>query len=141
MMLPIQWERQLKQPVQNRGFDVLLKDSNEIWQELWDKIDVQVEDNRMDQKLLRLHLYHLMVSASHHNATIDASFTARGLHGEAYRGHIFWDELFILPFYNIHLPEAAKATLMYRYNRLPKAREYAREYGYTGAMFPLAERQ
>ncbi len=119
-----------------RGFDELLQGSLEVWQGLWDKIDVRVEDNRMDQKLLRLHLYHLMVSASHHNASIDASFTARGLHGEAYRGHIFWDELFILPFYNIHLPEAAKATLMYRYNRLPRAREYAGEYGYTGAMFP-----
>jgi len=106
------------------------------WAILWNKIDVEITGNRMDQKLLRLHLYHLMVSASHHNATIDASFTARGLHGEAYRGHIFWDELFILPFYSMHLPEAAKATLMYRYNRLPKAREYAREYGYTGAMFP-----
>jgi len=120
----------------NHGFDKLLQESSDVWKGLWDKIDVQIEGNRMDQKLIRLHLYHLMVSASHHNSTIDASFTARGLHGEAYRGHIFWDELFILPFYNIHLPEAAKATLMYRYNRLPKAREYAREYGYTGAMFP-----
>ncbi|MFH1118705.1 MAG: HAD-IA family hydrolase [Bacteroidota bacterium] len=120
----------------NLHFDVLLDESRRAWQQLWEKIDVQIEGNRMDQKLMRLHLYHLMVSASHHNATIDASFTARGLHGEAYRGHIFWDELFILPFYNIHLPEAAKATLMYRYNRLTKAREYAREYGYTGAMFP-----
>ena len=117
-------------------FEEMLAESAVVWQQLWEKIDVELEGNRMDQKLLRLHLYHLMVSASHHNATIDASFTARGLHGEAYRGHIFWDELFILPLYNLQLPEAAKATLMYRYNRLPKAREYAREYGYTGAMFP-----
>jgi len=73
---------------------------------------------------------------SPHNASIDASITARGLHGEAYRGHIFWDELFILPFYTLHLPETARAMLMYRYSRLGKAREYAKEYGFTGAMFP-----
>jgi len=120
----------------NQRFDELQTESALAWKKLWDKIDIQIEGNRIDQKLMRLHLYHLMVSASPHNATIDASFTARGLHGEAYRGHIFWDELFILPFYNIHLPEAAKATLMYRFNRLPKAREYAKEYGFTGAMFP-----
>lgn len=129
-------EMALKAAGANTRYDDLLSASSKAWAELWDKIDVQIEGNRMDQKLIRLHLYHLMVSASHHNATIDASFTARGLHGEAYRGHIFWDELFILPLYNLQLPEAAKATLMYRYNRLPKAREYAKEYGYTGAMFP-----
>lgn len=122
--------------VMNLSFDGLLSQNIAVWQEIWNRIDVQVEGNRMDQKLLRLHLYHLIVSASQHNANIDASFTARGLHGEAYRGHIFWDELFILPFYNMHFPDAAKATLMYRYNRLPKAREYAKEYGFNGAMFP-----
>ncbi|KAF0200888.1 MAG: beta-phosphoglucomutase family [Bacteroidetes bacterium] len=122
--------------VMNLSFENLLSQNIPVWEEIWDKIDVQVEGSRMDQKLLRLHLYHLIVSASHHNASIDASFTARGLHGEAYRGHIFWDELFILPFYNMHFPDAAKATLMYRFNRLPKAREYAKEYGFKGAMFP-----
>lgn len=121
--------------IPQRFHDILVT-SEKAWKEIWDKIDVQVDGSRMDQKLLRLHLYHMIVSASQHNKTIDASFTARGLHGEAYRGHIFWDELFILPFYNIHLPEAAKATLLYRYNRLNKAREYAAEYGYKGAMFP-----
>lgn len=110
--------------------------SENAWKDLWEKIDVKVDGSRIDQKLLRLHLYHLMVSASPHNKSIDASYTARGLHGEAYRGHIFWDELFILPFYNIHLPETARATLMYRYNRLDKAREYAIQHGYKGAMFP-----
>lgn len=121
--------------VSHRYLDVVTA-SGLVWKKLWEKMDVQVDGSRMDQKLLRLHLYHLLVSASHHNKTIDASFTARGLHGEAYRGHIFWDELFILPFYNMHFPETAKATLLYRYNRLDKAREYAAQHGYKGAMFP-----
>ncbi len=118
------------------SYEELLAASAARFQEIWDEIDVQVEGNRLSQKLLRLHLYHLMVSASPHNEKLDASVTARGLHGEAYRGHIFWDELFILPFYDIHFPKTARSLLMYRYRRLDKAREYARQHGYKGAMFP-----
>jgi trehalose/maltose hydrolase-like predicted phosphorylase len=118
------------------GFDELLEKSTAAWKEIWDEIDIRVTGDRSSQKLLRLHLYHLIVSMGPHNAAIDASITARGLHGEAYRGHIFWDELFILPLYNMHLPETAKAMLMYRYNRLAEAKKYAARYGYKGAMFP-----
>lgn len=117
-------------------FDIAFYESVEAWNQLWDDMDIIIDEDREAQKLIRLHLYHLLVSMSGHNRNIDASITARGLHGEAYRGHIFWDELFILPLYNIQLPDTAKAMLMYRYNRLEKAREYAREYGYQGAMFP-----
>ena len=117
-------------------YEELLKASAARFHEIWKEIDVQVEGNRLSQKLLRLHLYHLMVSASLHNEKLDASVTARGLHGEAYRGHVFWDELFILPFYDIHFPKTARSLLMYRYRRLDKAREYARQHGYKGAMFP-----
>ncbi len=118
------------------SFETLLDNSRIVWQAIWNKIDVKVEGDRFSQKMLRLHLYHLMVSMSPNNCNIDASITARGLHGEAYRGHIFWDELFILPLYDINLPEVAKSMLLYRFRRLEKAKEYAAEYGYSGAMFP-----
>jgi|AntRauTorcE11898_2_1112593.scaffolds.fasta_scaffold00411_11 beta-phosphoglucomutase family hydrolase len=117
-------------------FDVLAQESEAAWKELWDRMDVQVTGDRFSQKLLRLHMYHLMVSASPHNKNIDAGITARGLHGEAYRGHIFWDELYILPFYFIHYPEVAESLLRYRYRRLEEAKKYAQEHGYQGAMFP-----
>jgi len=116
-------------------FDALLAESKLAWDKIWDSVDMKVTGDRFSQKLLRLHLYHLMVSMSPHNSDIDASITARGLHGEAYRGHIFWDELFILPLYDINMPEVAKSMLMYRYRRLEKSKEYAKEYGYSGAMF------
>lgn len=118
------------------GFERLLLKSSEEWQGIWENIDITITGDRLSQKLLHLHMYHLIVSMSPHNTTIDASITARGLHGEAYRGHVFWDELFILPFYNYYFPEVAKSMLMYRYRRLDKAREYAKAYGYQGAMFP-----
>ncbi len=120
----------------NLNVDDLLKESAEVWKKIWDKIDVKICGDRLAQKLLRLHMYHLMASMSPHNKSIDASITARGLHGEAYRGHIFWDELFILPFYNMHFPEVTKSALMYRYRRLEEARKYAKENGFRGAMFP-----
>ena len=117
------------------SFDWLLEESKTQWEKIWKEIDVQIAGDRLSQKLMRMHLYHLMVSFSPHNKNIDAGITARGLHGEAYRGHIFWDELFILPLYAMHFPEAAKAMLMYRYRRLDKSREYAKQHGYKGAMY------
>jgi len=118
------------------SFDSIFKESERAWQKIWDTIDIQIDGDLKSQMLVRLHLYHLMVSASPHNKNIDAGIAARGLHGEAYRGHIFWDELFIMPIYNLFFPEVAKSILNYRYQRLNKAREYAKEYGYNGAMFP-----
>ncbi|MEN8117412.1 MAG: glycosyl hydrolase family 65 protein [Bacteroidota bacterium] len=118
------------------SFDAILKDSEQAWKKIWDNIDIQIEGDPKSQMLVRLHLYHLMVSASPNNKHIDAGIAARGLHGEAYRGHIFWDELYIMPLYNLLLPEVAKSILNYRYRRLNKAREYAKVYGFRGAMFP-----
>lgn len=118
------------------SFDQLLANSSVAWQKIWEKADIILTGDRLAQKLLRLHLYHLYVTTSPHNTKIDAGIPARGLHGEAYRGHIFWDELYILPVLNLSYPEIAKSILMYRYRRLEEARNYARAYGYRGAMFP-----
>ncbi|MBP6978382.1 MAG: beta-phosphoglucomutase family hydrolase [Bacteroidales bacterium] len=117
-------------------FNEVVTESKESWEKIWKKIDVQVTGDRLAQKLLRLHLFHTMVTASPNNTTLDAGLPARGLHGEAYRGHVFWDELFIMPLYAIHFPAVARALLMYRYRRLEAARQYAKEHGYRGAMFP-----
>lgn len=119
-----------------RTFENISTDANIGWNKLWDKVDIKVSGDMLSQKLMRIHSFHLLVSGSPNNNSLDASITARGLHGEAYRGHIFWDEIFILPFYDIHFPETAKQILMYRYKRLNAARIYAKENGYQGAMFP-----
>jgi len=118
------------------GFQAELNLSAGRWKELWQSMDVVISGDREAQKLLRLHLFHMMVSASPHHAGLDSGIPPRGLHGEAYRGHIFWDELYMLPLFNIQFPDVAKSVLMYRYRRLDAARSYAEEYGYNGAMFP-----
>ena len=118
------------------AFDDVQTPSAAKWRELWKEIDIQVEGDPQSQRMLRLNLFHTITSASPHNAGLDAGLGARGLHGEAYRGHVFWDEVFIVPFFSLHLHDAARALLMYRCRRLDAARAYAKEYGYKGAMFP-----
>ncbi len=118
------------------SFEVEMEKSFASWIKIWQEIDVKIEGDRLTQKMLRMHLYHLISGTSPHNADIDFGIPARGLTGEAYRGHIFWDELYILPVYFVHYPEIAKSVLMYRYRRLDEARKYAAEFNYKGAMFP-----
>ncbi len=118
------------------NFEQLKIDNENHWSQIWQKIDIKIKTDLKSQMLIRLHLYHMMVSASVHNPQIDAGIPARGLHGEAYRGHVFWDELYILPLYNLFLPDVTRSVLMYRYRRLDAARKYAADHGYQGAMFP-----
>ncbi|MGI9578525.1 MAG: glycosyl hydrolase family 65 protein, partial [Microthrixaceae bacterium] len=87
-------------------------------------------------RVLNLHIFHLLTTVSKNTTEIDAGVPARGLHGEAYRGHIFWDELFIFPFLTLRVPELTRALLRYRARRLPRARELAEDSGFEGAMFP-----
>jgi trehalose/maltose hydrolase-like predicted phosphorylase len=119
-------------------FEEMYIESKAAWDVLWEKAAINIEGDLMSQKMLNLHTYHLLVSAAPnaYEQSIDASITARGLHGEAYRGHIFWDELFILPFYILRFPETAREILLYRYQRLAAAKKAAKEVGYQGAMFP-----
>ena len=106
------------------------------WDELWRVCDVRVSGDERVQLLLRLHIAHLLQVCSRHTADLDAGLPARGLNGEAYRGHVFWDEIYALPFFNVRLPEVTRGLLMYRYRRIGEARAAAGEAGLRGAMFP-----
>jgi trehalose-phosphatase len=106
------------------------------WDKLWDDCDLQVPNNERIQFLLRFHASHVLQTCSPHTADLDAGVPARGLDGEAYRGHIFWDELYVYPFLNFRLPKITRGLLMYRYRRLDEARSLAHNAGYRGAMYP-----
>jgi trehalose/maltose hydrolase-like predicted phosphorylase len=106
------------------------------WSELWRMCDMRVSGDEQVQLLLRLHIAHLLQVCSWHTADLDAGMPARGLNGEAYRGHVFWDEMVAFPFLNFRLPEVSRGLLMYRYRRIGEARAAAREAGFRGAMFP-----
>lgn len=109
----------------------------DAWAELWERCDVDLANTpERTQTILRLHIFHLLQTASPNTVDLDVGVPARGWHGEAYRGHIFWDELFIFPFLNFRLPGITRSLLLYRYRRLDEARRLARQAGYRGAMYP-----
>ncbi|MGH3826548.1 MAG: glycoside hydrolase family 65 protein, partial [Pseudonocardiaceae bacterium] len=118
------------------GFAEALSEHTSAWTELWDVGDIQLPREPRVQLLLRFHISHVLQVCSRHTARHDAGVPARGLNGEAYRGHVFWDELYVYPYLNFRLPEITRGLLLYRYRRLAEARAAAREAGYSGAMFP-----
>ena len=129
----------------------LVRSHTQTWKHLWRRFAVEMglnlngspEDSSSAydhyhyvQRTLHLYCFHLLQSASMHSLDIDVGMPARGWHGEAYRGHIFWDEIIIFPYLNFRAPQITRTLLMYRYRRLSSAREAARDLGYKGAMYP-----
>jgi len=137
-------DRAINEPLTNAGksvgrypgFEEALQRHRRAWDELWRSSDVFVPGDRHVQQLLRLHISHILQVCSLHTTNHDAGVPARGLNGEAYRGHVFWDELYVFRYLTSRLPEITRELLMYRYRRLGEARAAAREAGYLGAMFP-----
>ncbi|MEU6237980.1 glycosyl hydrolase family 65 protein [Kitasatospora sp. NPDC047058] len=116
------------------GFGQLLAEHELRWAELWHRCRIEADFDGAGP--LHLSLFHLLQTYSEHSADLDVGVPARGLHGEAYRGHVFWDELFVLQLLNLRFPELARAVLRYRHRRLEAARQAARAAGLRGAMYP-----
>ena len=117
-------------------FKELLESHLRSWRFLWRRCDVELHSPGQAQMILRLHIFHLLQTISMNTVGLDVGVPARGLHGEAYRGHIFWDEMFTFFFYILRIPEVTRSTLLYRYRRLDEARFAAKKSGYAGAMYP-----
>lgn len=111
------------------------------WEQLWRRFKIDYDSKKekvyeYTDTVLHLYLFHLLQTTSLHTMELDVGVPARGWHGEAYRGHIFWDELFVFPLLNLRFHEITRTLLRYRYRRLPEARINARQSGYLGALFP-----
>ena len=86
------------------------------WAHLWRRCDlgairVMDEASCATQRTIRLNIFHVLQTASPHTIDLDAGVPSRGWHGEGYRGHIFWDEIFVMPLLNVRLPDVARALL------------------------------
>ena len=122
------------------GFEELLDGHTLAWAQMWERFHTSLEEDHetgpQASLTIRLYLFHLLQTLSIHTLEADAGVPARGLHGEAYRGHVFWDELFVLPVLTLRAPGLTRSLLSYRYRRLPAARAAARACGLTGALYP-----
>lgn len=117
-------------------FEQLLARHVLAWDHLWERCDLELTGQEHAALVLRLHIFHLLQTVSEHSADLDVGIPARGLSGEAYRGHVFWDEMFVFPYLTLRMPDLARTLLLYRWRRLPQARKAANEAGQVGAMFP-----
>ena len=116
------------------GFQAAVAAHVDAWRRRWEEAEVRISGDDEAQRALRFVTYHLIAAAN--AADEHVSIAARGLTGEAYRGHVFWDtEIYMLPFYVLTDPPTARALLMYRYHTLGAAQRKAREYGYEGALY------
>ncbi|HZK10279.1 MAG TPA: beta-phosphoglucomutase, partial [Clostridia bacterium] len=82
-------------------------------------------------KFMRFHLLQATTRDSYGN------ISAKGLSGEGYEGHYFWDtEIFLFPVWLLWDKKRAKNLLLYRYGLLDIARARAKEMGNSrGACF------
>ncbi|MEU6264120.1 glycoside hydrolase family 65 protein [Saccharopolyspora shandongensis] len=118
------------------GVDELRRSHSMAWARLNNEFHSGLSMSDAAQQAVHLHLFHLLQTVSPNTTDLDAGLPARGLHGEAYRGHVFWDELFVLPTLDLRMPQLSRALLRYRHRRLGQARKAARDAGFAGAMFP-----
>jgi trehalose/maltose hydrolase-like predicted phosphorylase len=104
------------------------------WSSRWQCSDVEVDGDAAAQQALRFAAYHLNSAANPDDERV--SIGARALTGDDYRGHVFWDtEIYLLPFYTLTWPAAARALLMYRFHTIDGARAKAAGMGWRGALY------
>ena len=129
--------------VVTQGFQRLLASQEQYMDDFWRRSDVRIKDIREDrikrstveiQQAIRFNLFHILQASARAEET---SVPAKGLTGQAYEGHYFWDtEIYLLPFLIYTSPRIARNLLAFRYKMLPQARARAKELGHRGAMFP-----
>ncbi|MGV9010762.1 glycosyl hydrolase family 65 protein [Brevundimonas sp.] len=131
--IPATASADLRAAVAQSSDDVLL-DHEAAWAERWLACDIEIEGDPAAQKALRFAAFHLNGAANPDDGRV--SIAARALTGLDYAGHVFWDtDIFLLPFYCLTWPKAARALLMYRFHTLDGARAKAARLGWKGALY------
>lgn len=135
-------EAALKEFVENtseecrkEGYEALRQRQMAYMNAFWKYADVKIKGDDALQQGIRFNLFHIMQAAGRDGKT---GMGAKGLSGEGYEGHYFWDtEMYVLPFLIYTAPETARKLLEFRFHTLDAARERARVLGHPkGALFP-----
>ncbi len=112
-----------------------IAEKQELWlSDYWNRSDVIIEGEPEVQQGVRFNLFHLVQAAGRSGRT---NVAAKGLTGEGYEGHYFWDtEIYSIPYFTYTSPDIARRLLEYRYHTLPQARRRAEELHMRGALYP-----
>lgn len=126
---------EIQQNLHNHTFDRLLQEQEDYLRDFWSHADVVIHGDDKVQEGIRFNIFHLLQAAGRDKFS---NIAAKGLSGEGYEGHYFWDtEIYMIPVFILTKPELAKQLLIYRYSILDKARARAKEMGHRqGALFP-----
>jgi alpha,alpha-trehalose phosphorylase len=122
--------------VTRAGFGALRHGQREQLDHFWDRADVRIEADEEPERVQQAVRWNLFQVAQATWRAEGSGVAAKGLTGQAYEGHYFWDtEIYVLPFLAYTQPRIARNLLRFRHSMLPKARERARELNQRGALF------
>ena len=130
-----QWEETLEKACTSPDFDDLAAEQKIYLENFWDRAGLSITGDDALLQGLRFNLFHLLQSAGRDGKR---NIAAKGLSGEGYEGHTFWDtEAYMLPVFLYTEPQLARKLLEQRWTILPKARERAHVMGHPrGALYP-----
>ncbi|WP_369138177.1 glycoside hydrolase family 65 protein [Modestobacter versicolor] len=116
------------------GWTRLVREQRELLDRHWDEADVEIEGDDELQQAVRVGMFHVLQAGLRAERQ---PIPAKGLTGDGYDGHTFWDtETYVLPVLTYTVPAAARDALLWRHSTLDLARERARVLGHDGAAFP-----
>ncbi len=120
-----------------KSFEEALAENVRYYDKFWAERDIAIEGDEENQQGIRFCIFQL--GQTYHGAFPTDNIGAKGLTGEAYSGHAFWDtETYCLPYYLFNDPAAARDLLLFRYHTLAQAKERAKMLDCKGACYPIA---
>ncbi|MDT8440650.1 MAG: glycosyl hydrolase family 65 protein [Desulfuromonadales bacterium] len=125
----------------DQGFAALLAEQQACMAEFWRQSDIEIRSSAATsrpelelQQAMRWNLFQILQASGRAEGT---GIPAKGLTGQTYEGHYFWDtEIYLFPFLSYTAPRIARNLLLFRYSMLDKARQRAGELNQRGALFP-----
>lgn len=121
--------------IMNLEFNYWMGKQKDYLKRFWDNTYIDIKGEKGLQDGLQFNMFQLLQSVGKDKYS---NISAKGLTGEGYEGHYFWDtEIFVFPVFLLTNLDIAKNLLMYRYNILGSAKELAKIMGHKqGALFP-----
>lgn len=117
------------------SFESLEAENRALWAEKWAQVEITIDGDDSAQTALRYNIFQLIINCAQRDDTV--SIGARGLTHTRYKGCYFWDtDLFMMPFYLLTDPDAARNLMQFRVNTLPQAKAHAAKMNGSGARYP-----